>query len=117
MLSMLLLWLHFLRRVSGFFNHLYVQLRPGHNPATAIAIATAAAADLTANPTTPLTGVAATAAAEVFAPGAPLLAVLEALPRALLLCPAACVCRAWRAAVATIIKPYPSPQPQPQSQP
>ena len=109
MLSMLLLWLHFLRRVSGFFNHLYVQLRPGHNPATAIATAAAAAAaaDPTENPTTPLIGVTATAAAEVFAPGAPLLAVLEALPRALLLCPAACVCRAWRAAVATIIKPYP----------
>ena len=46
---------------------------------------------------------AATAAAEALAPGAPLLVVLEALPRALLLCPAACVCRAWRAAVAIII--------------
>jgi hypothetical protein len=90
-----LLWLYFLRRVSGFFNHLYVQLRPAHNPT--------AAADPTANLTTPLVGVAATAAAEALAPGAPLLVVLEALPRALLLCPAACVCRAWRAAVAIII--------------
>ena len=96
--------LYLLRRVSGFYNHLYVQLRPGYNtPATSVAAA-AAAADPTAKPTTPLTGIAATAAAEVLlAPGPPLLAVLEALPRSLLLCPAACVCRAWRAAVATVI--------------
>ena len=89
------------RRVSGFVNHFYIQLRPAHTPpATAAA---AAVADPAHNPTTPLTGIAAIAAAEALAPGPPLLAVLEALPRVLLLCPAACVCRAWRAAVATVI--------------
>ena len=52
-------------RVSGFFNHLYVQLRPGRNPTTA------AAADPSASLTAPLVGAAATAAAETLAPGNP----------------------------------------------